>query len=145
MESLTHVWAAGIMFSRSMEAKGGVIESVRLLIQFTRHAPRDDAETADDGYRSEKTRQMVRFLELLHWTGDFDEFDRIDDHFLDDGGLGSVLQVDVLDVEPAAAAPSVIGPRRRRDLRRRHRQTQKHSPETRRPRRCRFDERRVVA
>ena len=107
----THVWAAGIMFSRSMEAKGGVIESVRLLIQFTRHAPRDDAETADDGYRSEKTRQMVHFLELLHWTGDFDEFDRIDDHFLDDGGLGSVLQVDVLDVEPAATAPSVIGPR----------------------------------
>jgi len=115
-----HMWAAGIMFSRSSEAAGGAIESVRLLISFDRHVRRtreekdaveEDEELDDDGYRSEKTRQMVRFLETLHWSGDYDEFDRIDDYFLDDGGFGSVLQVDVLARAPTEDDPSIIGPR----------------------------------
>ena len=115
-----HMWAAGIMFSRSSEAAGGAIESVRLLISFDRHLRRtreaddaieEDEEDEEDGYRSEKTRQMVRFLEMLHWSGDYDEFDRIDDYFLDDGGIGSVLQVDVLAHAPTEDEPSIIGPR----------------------------------
>ena len=111
----TSIWAAGIMFSRSVAAKDdGKIDSVRLLIHFNRHdkeATKEGDEDDDDGYRSEKTRQMVQFLEILHWDGDFDEFDRIDDYFLDDGGVGSVLQVDVLSRAPTDNAPSIIGSR----------------------------------
>ena len=107
----TSIWAAGIMFSRALDASSARIDSVRVLIYFNRHVARNDAEREEDGYASEKTRQMVRLLESLHWTGDYDEFDRIDDLFPNDGGVGSVLQVDVLAREPTADDPSIIGPR----------------------------------
>ena len=108
----THMWAAGIMFSRSTKTASGTIDSVRVLIHFMRHTPQNGAkDEEEDGYRSEKTRQMVRLLEILNWTGDFDEFDRIDNYFLDDGGLGSVLQLDVLNRAPTVSDPSIIGPR----------------------------------
>ena len=111
------VWAAGIMFSRSSEAQNGRVDGVRLLMHFRRRrsvdtrvdGDKDDAE--DDGYRSDKVRQMARFLDLLEWTGDFDEFDRIDDFLIDEEDIGSVLQVDVFAAAPSSSHPSVIGPR----------------------------------
>ena len=107
----TSIWSAGIMFSRVLDAGKGGIESVRVLIYFNRHDALNSKDAEEDGYASEKTRQMVRLLELLKWTGDYDEFDRIDDFFTDDGGIGSVLQLDVLAREPTNESPSIIGPR----------------------------------
>lgn len=111
------VWAAGIMFSRSTDARNGRVDGVRLLMHFRRRRDVDireddeEEQKEDDGYRSDKVRQMVRFLDLLDWAGDFDEFDRIDDFLIDEEDIGAVLQVDVLSAAPSSSHPSVIGPR----------------------------------
>ena len=107
----THMWAAGIMFSRSEKAASGTIDGVRVLIRILQHVPQKVAREDEDGYRSGKMRQIVRLLKMLKWSGDFSELDRIHNYLPQDGWVGCVLHVDVLDRVAKESDSSIIGPR----------------------------------